>query len=85
MNPTEFHSSLMAYCYATRASVSSYGRTAIHNAAVGGKANSNHLQWLGADVVYDAPLVKADRDRIARRFGLEVIEESDHDHLEPLP
>ena len=75
----------MGYCFATSASVTSYGRTAKRNATVGGALNSNHLQWLGADVVYDEPVNKARRDQIARRYGLEVIEESDHDHLEPLP
>ena len=83
MTPLDFHSSLMAYCYATKGSVSSYGRTEQRNRTVGGGANSYHLQWLAADVVYDAPLQKATKDRIAVRFGLEVVEEGDHDHLEP--
>lgn len=75
----------MGYCYAMKASVSSYGRTEKHNKAVGGKDDSNHLQWLAADVVYDEPIVKARRDKVARRYGLEVIDEGDHDHVEPLP
>jgi hypothetical protein len=81
----DFHASLMAYCYATKASVTSYGRTTLRNMTVGGGDTSYHLQWLAADVVYDAPAVKATKDRIARRFGLEVVEESDHDHVEPMP
>ena len=85
MTPLDFFVSLMAYCYATRASVTSYGRTAARNRDVGGTETSYHLQWLAADVVYDVPMVKATKDRIAGRFGLEVIEESDHDHVEPKP
>lgn len=85
MSPLEFHSSLIGFCYATGASVTSYGRTLFRNQTVGGSAESYHLQWLAADVVYDERPVKATRDRIARRFGLEVVEESDHDHLEPRP
>jgi hypothetical protein len=83
MTPAQFHSALIAYCYATRASQTSGGRTPKRNALVGGVKDSNHLQWLAADVVYDEPLPKAMRDRIAARFGLEVVEEADHDHLEP--
>ena len=86
MSPMEFHASVMGYCYATMASVSSYGRTAKHNADVGSvHQDSYHLQWLAADVVYDEPIVKARKDQIARRFGLEVVVEGDHDHLEPSP
>jgi len=88
LSPLDFHVSLMGYCYAMRASVTSYGRTAKHNVDVGSvHQDSYHVQWLAADVVYDddPKPVKALRDKVAGRFGLEVVDEGDHDHLEPKP
>ena len=85
MSPMEFHASVMGYCYATRGSVSSYGRTEKHNADVGGKPTSNHRLWRAADVIYDEPIEKATRIALAARYGLEIVEEIDHDHVEPKP
>ncbi len=83
-NPLDFAAALIAYCGATRASVTSWGRTPAHNKAVGGVPTSYHTAWLGADVIYDLALPAADRSSIARHLGLEVIHESDHDHIEPI-
>ena len=85
MSPTEFADGLRAYCGATLGSVSSYGRTVKHNIAVDGHPFSYHLVWLAADVVYDSEIPLGFREQMAKKFGLEVIAEVDHDHLEPLP
>ena len=84
MTPHEFLTSLMIYCSRTRASVTSYGRTTAHNLAVHGVASSPHLAWLGADVVYDDPLPREHKKDYADRLGFLLIEEGDHDHLQPL-
>jgi len=83
MTPAQFGEALISYCFATRGSVSSWGRTRKHNAAVGGHPRSYHLVWLGADVIYDEKLDIDYRARMAARFGLKIVEESDHDHLQP--
>ena len=84
-SPLLFASSLLAYCSATGASVTSWGRTRAHNAAVGGVRKSQHLAWLAADVVYDAPIPLADRQTLAALLELRLIAEGDHDHLQTLP
>jgi copper chaperone CopZ len=85
MTPLEFASALMAYCAATRGSVTSWGRTPLHNAQVGGVADSAHLIWTGADVVYDTTSLSdvQIRSALAARLGLMLIAESDHDHMQP--
>ena len=83
MTPLDFASSLMGYCYATGASVTSWGRTAQRNAQVGGHENSWHLVWMGADVAYDVKPSLAKARKAASRFRLIVVRESDHDHLQP--
>lgn len=84
MDPIRFATALIAFCYATRGSVTSWGRTEKRNAAVGGVPTSMHRQFLGADVVYDEPIAVDFAQQTARRFGLKVVRESDHDHLQPL-
>lgn len=83
MSPLDFHSLLMAYCMATGGSVTSYGRTLAHNAAVGGVSDSAHLIWTAADVVYDSGMAAdPNRDALARRLGLMLVHEGDHDHVQ---
>lgn len=69
------------------ASVTSWFRSDIHNAAVGGVAHSAHRFGLGIDLVFDAPR-SPERDALfvedARRLGIKVIVEGDHLHLQPL-
>lgn len=84
MTPLDFHTALMAYCYATGASVTSYGRTAQRNGAVGGVPNSKHRIWLAADVVYDLQLDEQVRLEAAKQLGLKLVIEGDHDHLQAL-
>jgi DNA-binding NtrC family response regulator len=68
----------------TTGSVLSYGRTAIHNAEVGGVRFSAHLVWLAANVSYDrTPPVEVRREW-AERLGLLLIVQKGHDHLQPL-
>src|SRR6266581_3714404 len=65
-------------------SVTSWGRSTAHNAAVGGKADSQHVDWTAADVVWD-DRTRPDLEglqREAARWGLEVDREADHDHIE---
>lgn len=83
MTPIEGCTAVLAYCAATRGSVSSWGRTSQHNDAVGGHPQSFHLDWLAWDVVYDEPLPVETRKRAARHHGLRLVVESDHDHLQP--
>ena len=83
-SPLIFAAALLAYCSATNASVTSWGRTRAHNAAVGGVPNSQHRAWLAADVIYDAPMPLDDRQTLARLLELRLIPEGDHDHLQPL-
>jgi Peptidase M15 len=83
VSPADFADALRAYCYATDASVTSYGRTPARNRAVGGVATSYHLTFQAADVVYDRAPAAAERQQIARHLGLRLVLESDHDHLEP--
>ena len=65
-------------------SVTSWGRSPAHNEAVGGKADSQHLFWTAADVVWDSgtrpelSVLQAE----AAKVGLEVDREPDHDHVE---
>jgi NADPH-dependent 2,4-dienoyl-CoA reductase/sulfur reductase-like enzyme len=85
MNPLDFAARLLGYCAATQASVKSWGRTLKHNANVGGNVDSYHLAWLAADVVYDFPTEPGFRSMVAHRYGLELVVEDNHDHLEPHP
>jgi len=82
LTPQEFADAIRAYCSATQGSITSWGRTAKRNKAVGGVAESAHLLWIAADVVYDTPLDQAHRIALASRLGLKLIDEGDHDHLQ---
>ena len=79
----DFVDAAIRYCAMTSASVTSWGRTTIHNAAVGGVSHSAHRYWLGLDVVYDAAALPEFRLETASRLGLRLIAEGDHDHLQP--
>ena len=86
MTIAEFAESVARYGMLTGASVTSWGRTTEHNLNVGGVTYSSHRFWLGCDLVYDEPtlLSMTARMETARRLGLRVIIEGDHDHLQPL-
>jgi hypothetical protein len=81
MTPDDFASHVRTYCSRFGGSVTSWGRTAAHNAAVGGVWNSQHLLWLAVDVVYDTiPDITIATDA-ARQLGLVIYREGDHDHI----
>jgi len=85
MTRGEFVEAAMTFCALTGGSVTSWTRTVRHNAspAVGGVTNSAHLYGLAVDVVYDTPQVLKPTMERARRLGLKLIREKDHDHLQP--
>jgi hypothetical protein len=64
-------------------SVTSWGRTEVHNKAVGGVPGSNHLFFLGMDVVLDDMKKNVEFEKDADRLGLQAIFEQDHYHLQP--
>lgn len=84
MDHQSFYVAVMAYCGLMNASQTSGYRTQAHNAEVGGVNNSLHLVGLAVDVVYDNPISSGFRESIAKRLGLLLIEEGDHDHLQPI-
>lgn len=82
----EFAESVAIYCYTHGGSITSWGRSLAHNKLVGGVSGSSHRFFKGADVVYDTSKTYNEVSRIeyARRLGLKLIAEGDHDHLQPL-
>lgn len=82
----EFQQSCIRYRSWSHGSVTSAGRTETRNAAVGGVRLSAHMFNLAEDVVYDDPAEHplAQRIEAAKRLGLRLIHEGDHDHLQPL-
>ena len=84
----EFAEALAQYCGLHGGSITSWGRTTIRNKMVGGVQYSAHRFFRGADVVYDDLTTlgadPAGRKEDARRLGLLLIAEGDHDHLQPL-
>ena len=81
----EFTTAVAQYGMLMNASVTSWGRTKAHNAAVGGVSYSGHRFWLGCDLVYDAPEPPSGvRQETAERLGLKLLVEGDHDHVQPL-
>lgn len=83
MTPGEFAEAVSRYAMLTGASATSWGRSVEHNRTVGGVAHSAHIVWLGCDLVYDTT-PSPDRVEWARRLGLKIVVESDHDHVQPL-
>lgn len=83
----DFAEAVSLYCLLHGGSITSWGRSTKHNADVGGVPGSAHRFWRGADVVYDDPTTPT-RDTLrleyARRLGLKIVVEGDHDHLQPL-
>ena len=86
MTLPEFAIAIIQYCAATKASVTSWYRTAQRNREVGGKATSSHLTAMATDLKYDTrqpPKIEV-AQAIAKKLGLYVHRESDHDHVRPL-
>lgn len=78
----EFAEAVRVYAVITGASATSWGRTKKRNAVVGGVPYSAHRFWLGVDMVYDDAIEEQDAKEIAKRLGLRLIREGDHDHLQ---
>jgi hypothetical protein len=84
VSPADFTDAVMRYAALTGASATSWFRTVKHNGEVGGVAHSAHVAGLAVDVVYDPPMPTAEwRTDWARRLGLRLVIEGDHDHLQP--
>jgi len=79
----EFAEAAETFRALTGGSVTSGTRTVMHNAAVGGVKNSAHLYGLAVDIVYDTPQALPLAMERARRLGIKLIREGDHDHLQP--
>jgi hypothetical protein len=80
----EFSEAALRYAALTGASATSWFRTAAHNHAVGGVVHSAHVVGLAVDVVYNDPVpLMAERVEWAKRLGLRLVAEGDHDHLQP--
>jgi hypothetical protein len=83
VTPADFNDAVMRYCDLAHASVTSGYRTVAHNHDKHGVTYSPHLFGLGADVVYDDGADMGLRAERARRLGLRLLVEADHDHLQP--
>lgn len=91
----EFALGVYRYAIKVHGSVTSWVRSHERNIAVGGcvsvgvpasvcRGSSAHLDGLAADVKLDRLDVEPDvRAKIARSYGLRLLVESTHDHLEP--
>lgn len=67
-----------------RFSVTSWIRSAIRNAAVGGSRDSWHMVALAVDVVLDDGEDVISFKLTANKLGLKALDEGDHIHLQPL-
>ena len=83
MNPIDFIQRVMVLCYKYRGSVSSWGRTLLHNTSVGGVVDSFHMLWIGCDVVLDNMVKNPVLEKEADQMGLKAILEGDHYHFQP--
>jgi Peptidase M15 len=63
-------------------SITSWGRTVDHNKAVGGVANSRHVEFLAVDCVLDDPTQKDAFMEAAVKAELQALDDKDHVHLQ---
>jgi len=85
INPRYFTDKLLTLRQNFLFSITSYYRTPKHNAAVGGKALSQHLYGLAADVVLDPGEDHLAFLQAAKVLELSVVVESTWIHLQALP
>lgn len=69
-------------CRAHGASVTSWQRSPAHNARVGGRPDSFHLEGLAVDLVLEDQTRMQALLADARSAGLEAVVEDDHVHVE---
>lgn len=82
MTPIEFAAKLLELCIRENCSVTSWYRTKLRNAYVGGKHTSQHLIGLAADVVPDTwPVVSLQFLTKCSDLQLKVIIEKTHVHV----
>ena len=82
MTTLTFCSYILTIAIRVPMSVTSWGRSEKRNKAVGGAAQSRHLIWQAVDIVLDK---KADKSKLyieCDRFGLRVLDEKDHYHIQ---
>ncbi len=87
MTRAEFNDAVFIYCNVLRARETSGFRTPEGNKKIGSELKlSPHVFGFGKDVIYDDLNTFNDplRMEAARRLGLKLIPEGDHDHLQPL-
>lgn len=78
----DFLGHILTICTIYRASVTSWIRTAAHNAAVGGSKQSRHLDGMACDLVADSDSDNAAIINAAHRLSLDAVFEGDHIHIE---
>lgn len=70
-------------CAFYKGSVTSWIRTPQHNAEVKGVSASKHLAGEACDVVYDGAPPRLDvLQAFCDRYGVKVVREASHDHLQ---
>jgi len=78
----EFTIAVLGLAARFRFSITSWGRSVAHNAAVGGHPDSMHLYFLAVDCELDDPLDEPAFVQTAERLGLQVIREPRHLHVQ---
>jgi peptidase M15-like protein len=81
MQQGRFLDTILAMAANFDVSITSWGRTKAHNAAVGGSTNSKHLLWLAVDLVLDADVDKKKLLQWIEDNGLMAIDEHTHIHV----
>ncbi len=85
MQQPEFWTFVFGVCNRFNGSITSARRTVKHNAAVGGAAQSQHLGWKAADIVWDNPIERplAEAEFKAAGFWVESAHDApDHTHVD---
>ena len=85
MTFTMFSDSVRSLATLIPFSITSWGRTEKRNKLVGGHPRSWHRLWLAVDVIPDKWSDLSMIRKEAARFGLKVLNESDHWHIQPAP
>lgn len=82
MDALDFARTMILICPRFGASVKEWGRSPIRNRNAGGPNDSRHLAWEACDVVLDDPKDKQSFMKECLRFGLKVIDEEEHLHVQ---
>lgn len=78
---------IYAICKLYGGSVTSWVRSRSHNKKVGGLERSFHILGLGVDIVLDERTPERVQSIVdhCKLYGLQVIDETTHIHIEPAP